>query len=229
MAIGPGGFLDSLSLALFGVEGPMWFNNRWLALGCNIVSYVWKWMPFWTVIFLAGRTAIPPDLYEAAAIDGAGAWRVLFEVTLPLLRPTIVFLVVTSSIAYLRIFDYVYAMTNGQGGPLDATKPLVLKIFETAFTHFEMGYAATQTIVLFAILLPVSDVNTGMEVGRRIGVPLSGVGMPGHFLVRLAGDPHASELVTRATALPVTLQVRDAAGFERMVLGTVGPPTLPPA
>jgi ABC-type sugar transport system permease subunit len=64
-----------------------------------------------------------------------------------------VFLVVTSSIAYLRIFDYVYAMTNGQGGPLDATKPLVLKIFETAFTHFEMGYAATQTVVLFAILL----------------------------------------------------------------------------
>ena len=64
----------------------------------------------------------------------------------PLLRPTIVFLVVTSSIAYLRIFDYVYAMTNGQGGPLDATKPLVLKIFETAFTHFEMGYAATQTV-----------------------------------------------------------------------------------
>jgi multiple sugar transport system permease protein len=71
-------------------------------------------------------------------------------------QPTIVFLVVTSSIAYLRIFDYVYAMTNGQGGPLDATKPLVLKIFETAFTHFEMGYAATQTVILFAILLAIS-------------------------------------------------------------------------
>ena len=83
--------------------------------------------------------AIPRTYYEAAAIDGAGAWRVLFEVTLPLLRPTIIFLVVTSSIVYLRIFDYVYAMTNGLGGPLDATKPLVLMIFETAFKQFRDG------------------------------------------------------------------------------------------
>ena len=117
---------------------------------------IWAGIGFQIVIFLAGLKAIPRTYYEAAAIDGAGAWRVLFEVTLPLLRPTIVFLVVTSSIAYLRIFDYVYAMTNGQGGPLDATKPLVLMIFETAFKHFDMGYAAAQTVVLFAILLAIS-------------------------------------------------------------------------
>jgi multiple sugar transport system permease protein len=126
------------------------------ALPAVLAPAIWAGIGFQIVIFLAGLKAIPRTYYEAAAIDGAGAWRVLFEVTLPLLRPTIVFLVVTSSIAYLRIFDYVYAMTNGQGGPLDATKPLVLKIFETAFTHFEMGYAATQTIVLFAILLAIS-------------------------------------------------------------------------
>ena len=126
------------------------------ALPAVLAPAIWAGIGFQIVIFLAGLKAIPRTYYEAAAIDSAGAWRVLFEVTLPLLRPTIVFLVVTSSIAYLRIFDYVYAMTNGQGGPLDATKPLVLKIFETAFTHFEMGYAATQTIVLFAILLVIS-------------------------------------------------------------------------
>ena len=129
------------------------------ALPAVLAPAIWAGIGFQIVIFLAGLKAIPRTYYEAAAIDGAGAWRVLFEVTLPLLRPTIVFLVVTSSIAYLRIFDYVYAMTNGQGGPLDATKPLVLKIFETAFTHFEMGYAATQTIVLFAILLAISLVQ----------------------------------------------------------------------
>ena len=126
------------------------------ALPAVLAPAIWAGIGFQIVIFLAGLKSIPRTYYEAAAIDGAGAWRVLFEITLPLLRPTIVFLVVTSSIAYLRIFDYVYAMTNGQGGPLDATKPLVLKIFETAFTHFEMGYAATQTIVLFAILLVIS-------------------------------------------------------------------------
>ena len=126
------------------------------ALPAVLAPAIWAGIGFQIVVFLAGLKAIPRTYHEAAAIDGAGAWRVLFEVTLPLLRPTIVFLVVTSSIAYLRIFDYVYAMTNGQGGPLDATKPLVLKIFETAFTHFEMGYAATQTIVLFAILLAIS-------------------------------------------------------------------------
>ncbi len=126
------------------------------ALPAVLAPAVWAGIGFQIVIFLAGLKAIPRSYYEAAAIDGAGAWRVLFEITLPLLRPTIVFLVVTSSIAYLRIFDYVYAMTNGQGGPLDATKPLVLKIFETAFAHFEMGYAATQTVVLFLILLAIS-------------------------------------------------------------------------
>jgi multiple sugar transport system permease protein len=129
------------------------------ALPAVLAPAIWAGIGFQIVIFLAGLKAIPRTYYEAAEIDGAGAWHVLFEVTLPLLRPTIVFLVVTSSIAYLRIFDYVYAMTNGQGGPLDATKPLVLKIFETAFTHFEMGYAATQTVVLFAILLVISLVQ----------------------------------------------------------------------
>ena len=143
-------------LTALGFDHMPFLRSTTQALPAVLAPAIWAGIGFQIVIFMAGLKAIPRTYYEAAAIDGAGAWRVLFEVTLPLLRPTIVFLVVTSSIAYLRIFDYVYAMTNGQGGPLDATKPLVLKIFETAFTHFEMGYAATQTIVLFAILLAIS-------------------------------------------------------------------------
>jgi multiple sugar transport system permease protein len=146
-------------LAALGFGQMPFLRSTTQALPAVLAPAIWAGIGFQIVIFLAGLKAIPRTYHEAAAIDGAGAWRVLFEVTLPLLRPTIVFLVVTSSIAYLRIFDYVYAMTNGQGGPLDATKPLVLKIFETAFTHFEMGYAATQTIVLFAILLAISLVQ----------------------------------------------------------------------
>jgi multiple sugar transport system permease protein len=146
-------------LVALGFSQMPFLRSTTLALPSVLAPAIWAGIGFQIVIFLAGLKAIPRTYYEAAAIDGAGAWRVLFEVTLPLLRPTIIFLVVTSSIAYLRIFDYVYAMTNGQGGPLDATKPLVLKIFETAFTQFEMGFAAAQTIVLFAILLVLSLVQ----------------------------------------------------------------------
>ena len=126
------------------------------ALYAVLAPAVWAGLGFQIVIFLAVLKAIPQEYYEAAAIDGAGSWRTLVDVTLPLLRPTVVFLVVVSSIAFLRIFDYVYSMTNGQGGPLDATKPLVLMIYETAFGHFQMGYATAQTVVLFVILLAIS-------------------------------------------------------------------------
>lgn len=126
------------------------------ALYAVLAPAVWAGLGFQVVIFLAGLKAIPQEYYEAAAIDGAGSWRTLRDVTLPLLRPTVVFLVVVSSIAFLRIFDYVYGMTNGQGGPLDSTKPLVLMIYETAFGHFQMGYATAQTVVLFVILLGIS-------------------------------------------------------------------------
>jgi multiple sugar transport system permease protein len=85
MLIGEQGLLDSLLSALFGIEGPIWFNHRWLALGSNIVAYIWKWLPFWTVILLAGRMAIPQELNEAAAIDGATGTRRFVHVTVPLL------------------------------------------------------------------------------------------------------------------------------------------------
>jgi multiple sugar transport system permease protein len=126
------------------------------ALYAVLAPAVWAGLGFQVVIFLAGLKAIPQEYYEAAAIDGAGRGRALVHVTLPLLRPTLVFLVVVSSIAFLRIFDYVYSMTLGQGGPLDSTKPLVLMIYETAFGHFQMGYATAQTVVLFVILLAIS-------------------------------------------------------------------------
>ena len=113
------------------------------------------------MIFLAGPAGDPDDLLRGGGdrrriqLDGS-----LRDITLPLLQPTIVFLVVFSSIGFLRIFDQVYNMTtNGQGGPLNSTKPLVLLIYQTAFSAFEMGYAAAQTVVLFLILLAVSLVQ----------------------------------------------------------------------
>jgi multiple sugar transport system permease protein len=151
----PVGVFNGLLVAL-GLPQQPFLRSTEQALYAVLAPAIWAALGFQVVIFLAGLKAIPDVYYEAAAVDGAGRWRVLTDITLPLLRPTIVFVVVVSSIGFLRIFDYVYSMTGGQGGPLDSTKPLVLKIYETAFGHFEMGYAAAQTVVLFVILLTVS-------------------------------------------------------------------------
>jgi multiple sugar transport system permease protein len=106
---------------------------------------------------------VPVTYYEAAKIDGATSWRILRDITLPQLRPTIVFLVVISSIGFLRIFDQVYNMTQeGEGGPLNATRPLVLNIYKLAFENFDMGMAAAQTVVLFVLLLIITIIQLRM-------------------------------------------------------------------
>ena len=86
MLNGQWGLINNVLWDLFHIDGPAWLDtSRWLALGSVIVSYIWKWMPFWTVILLAGRMAIPQELYEAAEVDGATGWRRFVHVTFPLL------------------------------------------------------------------------------------------------------------------------------------------------
>ena len=144
-------------LASVGIGQIAFLNSTTWALPAVLAPAVWAGLGFQIIIFMAGLRAIPRSYYEAAKIDGVSWWTVLWEITLPLLKPTIVFIVVFSSIGFLRIFDHVFNMTtNDPGGPLNATKPLVLMIYETAFDSFNMGYAAAQTVVLFLILLIVS-------------------------------------------------------------------------
>lgn len=144
-------------LGLFGVAPQPFLRSTAQALPAITVTMVWTGMGFNVVIFLAGIRAIPGDYYEAARIDGAGAWQILRRITLPLLKPTIVFLVIINTIHLLRIFDQVFNMSaEGQGGPLNATKPLVMFIYQTAFVRFDMGYASAGTVVLFLILLAIT-------------------------------------------------------------------------
>ncbi|MEM7613529.1 MAG: sugar ABC transporter permease [Pseudomonadota bacterium] len=144
-------------LASFGIPQIAFLNSTTNALPSVLAPAVWAGLGFQIIIFMAGLRAIPKTYYEAARIDGVSTWTVLSEITLPLLKPTIVFLVVFSSIGFLRIFDHVFNMTtNNPGGPLNSTKPLVLMIYDTAFNSFDMGYAAAQTVVLFTVLLCVS-------------------------------------------------------------------------
>ncbi len=152
----PIGLFNNL-LASVGIAQIEFLNSTTNALPAVLAPAVWAGLGFQVIIFMAGLRAIPTSYYEAAKIDGVGWWTVLTQITLPLLKPTIVFIVVLSSIGFLRIFDHVFNMTtNNPGGPLNATKPLVLMIYDTAFNGFNMGYAAAQTVVLFTILLIVS-------------------------------------------------------------------------
>jgi multiple sugar transport system permease protein len=152
----PLGVLNNL-IAGLGFPQVKFLSSTANALPSILAVAVWHGLGFQIVIFLAGLRAIPETYYEAARIDGVSRWTILSEITLPLLKPTMVFLVVFSSIAYLRIFDQVYNMTtNDPGGPLNSTKPLVLYIYETAFRSYELGYAAAQTVVLFLVLLAIS-------------------------------------------------------------------------
>ncbi len=152
----PTGLFNNV-LASVGIPQIAFLNSTTNALPSILAPAIWAGLGFQIIIFMAGLRSIPSSYYEAAKIDGVGWWTVLTEITIPLLRPTIVFIVVFSSIGFLRIFDHVYNMTsNNPGGPLNSTEPLVLMIYETAFSSFDMGYAAAQTVVLFVILLAVS-------------------------------------------------------------------------
>jgi multiple sugar transport system permease protein len=147
-------------LASFGIPQQPFLRSTSQALPAVLAPAVWAGLGFQIIIFLAGLRAIPTTYYEAARIDGLSEGAILRKITIPLLKPTLVFLVVFSSIGFLRIFDQVYNInTNDPGGPLNSTKPLVLMIYQTAFSSYEMGYAAAQTVVLFLILLVISLVQ----------------------------------------------------------------------
>lgn len=147
----------NLILVEFGFPQQPFLRSLTQSLPAVLAPAIWAGLGFQVVIFLAGLRAIPSTYYEAAKIDGAGAWRILWEITIPLLRPTTMFLIVISTIGFLRIFDQVFNITfQGDGGPLNATKPIVLYIYESAFDSFEMGYATAQTVILFFMLLLIT-------------------------------------------------------------------------
>ncbi len=148
--LNPRGGLLNLLLAQVGIQGPRWLMDPNWALPALILMSFWGWGRT-MVIFLGGLSGIPPDLYEAAAMDGAGRVRSFFAVTLPLLTPTIFFNLVLSMISTFQTFTSAFVATNG--GPLDATLFLVLYIYHQAFELFHMGYAAALAWVLFLVIL----------------------------------------------------------------------------
>lgn len=137
-------------LRTVGISGPNWLANPALAMPSIIAMAVWRNLGFAMVVFIAGLQAIPVTLYEAAAIDGAGRWQSFRYVTLPMLRPTILFMLVITTIGYLQLFEEPFVMTDG--GPLDATLSVTMYMYQQGFEFFKQGYASAIAYVLFVIV-----------------------------------------------------------------------------
>lgn len=147
------GFLNSLLAALFDIDGPIWFNSYWLAMASNIVAYIWKWLPFWTLIFLAGRMAIPQDVYEAAEVDGATPIRGFVHVTLPLLANLYLVCTLLSTAWTLGDFTTVYFVSGG--APAVSTEVLATLGYRYAFTVGDPRLAVATVMSALPLLIPV--------------------------------------------------------------------------
>jgi len=154
MLIGEQGLVNGLLRELFGVEGPIWFNDRWLALGCNIIAYVWKWMPFWTVVFVAGRMAIPQEIYEAAAVDGATGARRFLHVVFPILAN--LYLVCTLLATLWTVGDFNTTYLVSIGAPARSSEVLATLGFHYAFDAAQPALGIAATMSALPLLVPVA-------------------------------------------------------------------------
>jgi ABC-type sugar transport system permease subunit len=144
-------------LGTVGLSQPDWLQSTSLALPTLIGIGIWKSFGFSMIILLAGIQGIPEYLYEAASLDGAGAWGRFRHVTLPALRPSVLFVVVIATITGLQLFDLPYVMTSG--GPLFHTESIVEYLYAQGFVNFDLGYAAAIAWILFMLILAVSLVQ----------------------------------------------------------------------
>jgi multiple sugar transport system permease protein/sn-glycerol 3-phosphate transport system permease protein len=153
---GQSGLINHL-LLLAGVHGPDWLGNAQTALPAVAMVSNWQYAGYNMLFFLAGMQTIPPALYEAASIDGASAVRRFFRITLPLLSPTMLFVLVTDVIGSFQIFDTVYVMT--QGGPASATTVINYQIYSTGFRNFDVGSASAMSLLLFGVILAITFIQ----------------------------------------------------------------------
>jgi ABC-type sugar transport system permease subunit len=146
-----------------GLPTPAWLLDPATALPAIMAMDVWSASGYYMIIFLAGLEAIPRDLYEAARIEGASGWTCLVRITLPLLRPTMLFVLVVNTVRSLQIFAEVFVMTRG--GPLGRTTTVVYYLYEQAFSRFHLGYASAVAYLLFLLSLVLAWAQ--MAVGAR--------------------------------------------------------------
>jgi len=147
------GLLNFL-VGLIGIQPQPWLGSVELALPSIIIVSVWIQMGYFMVIFIAGLQDIPREYYEAARIDGANRWQMFLRITLPLLKPTSLFVIVISLIGSFQVFDQVWVMTKG--GPARATQVTAVYIYQQAFQYLNLGYGSAVAFVLFIVILGFS-------------------------------------------------------------------------
>jgi multiple sugar transport system permease protein len=141
----------------------LWLSDKNLAMPAVILMSVWAGVGFSMVVYLAGLQSIPEELYESARLDGAGALRRLRYITIPMLRPTTLFLLVMGIISSLQVFTQIFVMTSG--GPVNKTTTMVYYMYLWAFKYYDMGYASTLAFALFAMLLVFTGIQ--LRLARR--------------------------------------------------------------
>ena len=137
-----------------GAKAPDFLGSETWAMPSLIAMAVWRNLGTVMVLFIAGLQAIPADVREAARLDGAGAWQEMRRITVPLLRPTMLYATVITTIGYLNVFEEPFVMT--QGGPSDATLTVSLDMYREGFNFFHMGYASAMAYVLFVVIMGIT-------------------------------------------------------------------------
>ncbi len=143
-------------LRRFGLKGIIWFNSEEWAMTAICLTIIWKTSSFMALIILAGLQTIPRSLYEAADVDGAGRVRQFFEITLPLLKPSIIIALIFRTITALQTFDIPYTMTRG--GPGSSTATLAMYIHQNTVDFLDLGYGSALAVVMFLLSMAVTMV-----------------------------------------------------------------------
>lgn len=149
--------LFNRALEVFGIDGPNWLGDPSVALTSIIIMTVWKEAGFFMIFYLAALQSIPPDLKEAADLEGTSRWSFFWRVTFPLLMPTTIFVLINALINSVRVVDHLFIMTKG--GPNNATNLLLYHVYETAFSFFDRSYAAVLTVVILVVLAIVAGIQ----------------------------------------------------------------------
>ncbi|MFG3168777.1 MULTISPECIES: carbohydrate ABC transporter permease [unclassified Streptomyces] len=141
-------------LGVLGLDGYAWLSDESVALWAIVLTTLWWTVGFNFLLYLAALQSIPDHLYEAAAIDGAGAWRRLWSITLPQLGRITGVITVLQILASLKVFDQIYLLTKG--GPNNSTRPVIEYMYDVGFTGYRLGYASAISYIFFALVLLAS-------------------------------------------------------------------------
>ncbi len=164
----PGFGLINAALETVGLSEVAWLTNEDTVLLAVVITTVWWTVGFNFLLYLAALQGIPSQVYEAAALDGAGPWRRLTGITLPLLRRTTALVVMLQLVASLKLFDQAYLLTEGTGGPNYAARPIIGYIVDSGFTEMNIGYASAVSYLFFAVIIAAAILQYRLFTRRGV-------------------------------------------------------------